>query len=295
MIHLEQQVATTYGKARRKEAYHRLGRLVRGKRPRALVDFEDLRDRLHLFEQSYLGIRPIEVDKIVGSVSRADDFDRDFNPRGEHIRARWSQLERAFPDSNFPPIQVYKVGEVYFVSDGHHRVGIARQRGVESLDAEITEVFTRYEIPVDVDFRKIIHLEQERIFMEESGLARARPEVHIGFTRPQGYPELLDSVRIHGYQLMMEKGRVFSPESIAGHWYDTVYVTALDAIREKRLREVISCTDGDVFLWLNQKRQEMFPERGATTFEDAALEETLPHSKRIRGKRSVEPEKPSEN
>ncbi len=294
MIHLEQQVATTYGKARRKEAYHRLGRLVRGKQPSALVDFEDLRDRLRLIEQSYLGIRPIEVDKIVGSVSRAKDFDRDFNPRSGHIRDRWSQLERAFPDSDFPPIQVFKVGEVYFVSDGHHRVGIARQRGVELLDAEITEVFTRYEIPVDVDFRKIIHLEQERIFMEESGLGRGRPEVHIEFTRPQGYPELLDSVRVHGYQLMMEKGRVFSPDAIAAHWYDKVYVPALDAIREKRLREVISCTDGDVFLWLNQRRREVFPERGATTFEDAALEEIPPRSKPIRAKRSGAPEKPAE-
>ena len=290
MIHLEQQVASTYRKARRKEAYHRLRRLVLGETPSQLVDFDELRDRLRLFEQSYWGIRPIPVEKIVGSVSRAEDFDRDFLPRADHIRQRWLQLERAFPDSNFPPIQVYKVRDVYFVSDGHHRVGIARQRGVEFLDAEITEVFTRYDIGSDIDFGKIIHLEQERIFMEESGLARALPEVHIEFTRPQGYPELLDLIKVHGYQLMMERERLMSPETIATHWYDHVYLPALDAIHEKRLREVIHCTDGDVFLWVNQRRRETFPVRGATSFEAAAQQESPPGSKRIRPKRS----KPSE-
>ena len=286
MIPLEQQVASTYRKARRKEAYHRLGRLVLGETPSQLVDFEDLRERLHLYQQAYLGIRPIRVDKIVGSVSRAEDFDRDFLPRTDHIRKRWMQLERAFPDSNFPPIQVYKVRDLYFVSDGHHRVGIARQRGVDFLDAEITEVSTSYDIGPDLDFRRIIHLEQERIFMEESGLGRALPEVHIEFTRPQGYLELLDLIKVHGYQLMMEQERLMSPEMIATDWYDRVYVPALDAIQEKRTREVIHCTDGDVFLWVNQRRRETTPERGASSFEATVREETPPGSKPIRRSQS---------
>ena len=104
-------------------------------------------------------------------------------------------MEQAFPDSGFPPIVVYQLGDAYFVIDGHHRVAVARRQGVETIDAEVTELEARWHLPADADIVELIHAEQERTFMEESGLAEARPEARMRFSRPVGYVELLETVQ----------------------------------------------------------------------------------------------------
>jgi hypothetical protein len=264
-------VRSTYDKARRRRAYRSLARLVRARPPESeLLPLEEVSRRLRAFEQHYVGIRPIEVDKIVGTVDRTGEFDRDFLPRGRYVEDRWRRVEEAFPEGAFPPIQVYQVGEAYFVMDGHHRVAIARQTGMLSIDAEITELRSRWKLPADADLGRIIHAEQERIFMEESGLERARPEARVEFTRPQGYVQLLDNVKVHGYHLVQERGEVLPPDEIAGDWYDRVYRPAVEAIRREGLFELYPrATEGDLFLWVYQRLLDLFPECGGVGYEDA--------------------------
>jgi hypothetical protein len=174
-----------------------------------------------------------------------------------------------YPEGDFPPIVVYELDGRYFVVDGHHRVAIARQRGVEFIDAEITRLRSRYPLPPDADIGAIIMAEQQRRFMEESGLERARPEARIEFSRPQGYIELLEHIKIHGFHLMMERGALCSMEEIAGDWYDRVYLPTVDAIRREGLHELWPrATDADLFLWVGQRRRELFPER-----DDLGIEE----------------------
>jgi hypothetical protein len=165
---------------------------------------------------------------------------------------------------------VYKVRDSYFVVDGHHRVAIAKQKRIEFIDAEVTELRTRYEIPDDADVGRLIYAEQQQIFMQESGLERARPEASILFTQPPGYVELLELVKVHGYHLMLERAAVLPVERTAADWYDRVYLPTVATIRDQRLLEVFRRgTEADLFLYVWQRRRAVFPERGSMSLEDA--------------------------
>jgi hypothetical protein len=234
-----------------------------------LLPLDEVSDRLRMFEQHYVGIRPIPVRDIVGTASRIGDFDKDFLPMRRDTRERWRRLERAYPDGNFPPIVVYKVQDSYFVVDGHHRVAIAKQRKIDYLDAEITELRTRHEIPKGADIGRIIYASQQQLFMEESGLDRARPEAHIVFSRPHGYVELLELVKIHGFHLMMERGEVLPMEEVAADWYDHVYLPTVRKIDEERLLLAFPhTTEADLFLYVWQRRRAIFPETGGLSLEE---------------------------
>jgi hypothetical protein len=253
---------SSFGKARRREAYRRLSQIAGRGRSRPLLSLDEVSRRLRAFEQTYVGVRPIRIADVVGTVSRVEDFDRDFLPKRSKIQERWRSVEGSFPEGDFPPIVVYEIDGRYFVVDGHHRVAIARQRGIEFIDAEITRLRSRTKLPPDADIGAIIMAEQERRFGEESGLERARPEATIEFSRPQGYIELLEHIKIHGFHLMMERAEALSVEEIAGDWYDRVYLPTVEAIHREGLTELWpKATDADLFLWVGQRRRELFPER----------------------------------
>jgi len=262
-----------FEKARRREIYRKLASVVRGApRPEAeLPSLADVRKRLRLFDQRYVGIQPIPVADIVGTVDRRPDFAPGFLPRDFEARDKWRRVEQAFPTSDFPPIVVYQVGEAYFVVDGHHRVGIAKMRDIEFIDAEVTEVALRHPLNAELDVGAVIHAEQRRIFMEASGLGEARPDAEIEFSRPLGYVELLDLVKAFGYELLLETGGRLTSSDIAGRWYDEVFLPALAQIEAEGLREAFpDRTGGDLFLWVHQRRQAFFPEHGHLTVAEAA-------------------------
>lgn len=127
-------------------------------------------------------MRPIPVANVVGTDSRASDFDRDFHPRHRDVVRRMHQVSGAFPDGDFPRIVAYQLGDAYFAIDGHHRV-VARRRGVEMVDAEVTELVARWHLDADADVVQLIHAEQERIFMRDSLLEQTRPNARIAFSR----------------------------------------------------------------------------------------------------------------
>jgi hypothetical protein len=261
---------STFPRARRREAYRRLLRVLRRRPSEPLLELDEVGRRLRVFEQTYLGVRPVPVERVVGTVSRSSDFDRTFLPTRRDTEPRWRRVEELYAEGSFPPIQVYEVDGRYFLVDGHHRVAIARQRGVEYIDAEVTRLRTRFPLPEHADVGRIIMAEQERVFLEESGLERARPAAVIAFTRPQGYVELLEQIKIHGFHLMRERGEVLSVDQIAGDWYDRVYVPGVELIRGEALRELFpGSTDADVYLWVAQHRRELYPESsGAIGFDD---------------------------
>ncbi len=275
--------SSSFSKAHRKDLYRRLARVVSGSAPAPLPSFNDLRSRLHLFQQAYAGLQTIEVDKIVGTVDRSEDFDRDFLPRSPQTRERWERLERAFPSLGFPPISVYQVNDIYFVIDGNHRVALAKQKGAEFIDAEVTEIHTDIDIDENIDFERIIYLEQARRFMQQSGLERSRPMAQIDFSRPQGFIELLDVVKAHGYDLMLEQDRVLQPHEIAADWYDRVYLPAIESIRWEKLRELEpGSTEGDLFLWVLQRRRKHDPQQGEQSLEEVAKQAAQGQERRIK-------------
>jgi hypothetical protein len=241
---------------------------------RELLPFDDVSQRLGLVGQHYVGIRAIPVDRIVGSVDRSAEFDRRFRPKKWHLRFRLQALRNALPEvANFPPISVFDVGGVYFVSDGHKRVAIARERDAASVDAEVIRLDTSYDLPSDVDIRQLIHTEQQRLFMEKSGLGRARPNVVIEFSRPEGYPELLEVLKAHGYDMMREKGELLDPSDVAADWYDNVYLPACEAVHREKLPQAYSYkTKADLFLWVYKLRRKLLVSDSSADFSEAARE-----------------------
>lgn len=263
--------STSFDRARRRRAYRRLGSLLGRRGPSDLLPLDEATRRLQPFARRHLGLQAIPVAQIVGTDSRGADFDRDFLPRRPEIGLRWRTVEGAFPEGGFPPIAVYKLGDAYFIIDGHHRVAIARQRRMETIDADVIELTARWQLAADADLVDLIHAEQERLFMQDSGLGDARPDAHIRFSKPAGYVELIENVQIHGFHLMREKGRVLPTADIAADWYDRVFRPSIEAIRAEELAVVCpDATDADVFLCVYYRRRELYPEVGCASLTETA-------------------------
>ena len=169
-----------------------------------LLELDEVERRLKPFGRRYLGVREIPLDALVGTDGRASSFTRDFRPLHAFSRDRLRSLEGAFADGAFPPIVAVKLGETYFVIDGHHRAALARRGGAEMIDADVTELIARVPLPAGADMLEVVLRELERIFLEDSGLAEARPGVRVSVSRPAHYLELLENVQVHGYHMMRD-------------------------------------------------------------------------------------------
>lgn len=239
--------------------------------PKPLLPLDVVRDRLEIVGQRYSGLQTIPVERIVGSVNRALDFDRAFTPRSRESRARIASLRRAFPAGALPPIEVFEAGGAYFVSDGHHRVALARQDGGQFIDAEVVHLETNYEIPPDVDIPSLVHTELRRKFLRESGLSLIRRDAGLEVTHPAGYAELLELVKAHAWDLAVRAGRLPDRREVARSWWAEVYSPAVEAIRAANLhRPDDETTETDLFLWLHQQRR-----RGCASGRGCDLEHAL--------------------
>jgi hypothetical protein len=233
-----------------------------GRRGR-LLELDEVERRLKPFGRRYLGVREVPLDALVGTDSRAGSFTRDFRPLHDFSRDRLRSLEGAFPDGAFPPIVAVKLGETYFVIDGHHRVALARRAGGTMIDADVTELVARVPLAAGADMLEVVLRELEQIFLEDSGLADARPGVRVAVSRPAHYLELLENVQVHGYHLMRGRGRVLENAEIAADWHDAIYTPTLAAIERLRLGALYrDAPPGDLFLVLHRHRRDAFPATG---------------------------------
>jgi hypothetical protein len=232
-------------------------------RDRLLV-LDEVERRLKPFGRRYLGVRAIPLDALVGTDSRASSFTRDFRPLLASSRDRLRSLEAAFADGAFPPIVAVKLGETYFVIDGHHRTALARRGGAEWIDADVTELIAGVPLSAGADMLEVVLRELERIFLEDSGLAKARPGARVLVSRPAHYLELLENIQVHGYHLMRGRGRVLENAEIAADWYDAIYTPTLVAIDHLHLGRTDrdARPPGDLFLVLHRHRRDAFPSTG---------------------------------
>jgi ParB-like nuclease domain len=246
-------------------------RVLRRRRKADLLELEDVERRLRPFARQYLGVRPVPLERVVGTEGRAAAFTREFEPRFSFSRSRLRSLQDAFPEGGFPPIVAVKLGDTYFVIDGHHRVALARRHGAEMIDADVTEFVARAPLPPGADMTDVVLRELERVFLEDSGLAEARPGVRVAASRPYLYLELLENLQVHGYHLMREQDRALGEAEIAADWYDRIYSPAIHAVERGRLGDGYrDAPDADLFLLLHRRRREGFPSCGCPPLEETA-------------------------
>ena len=98
--------------------------------------------------QRHLGLQTVPLDQIVGSEGRFREFDRAFFPRQTHTMDRWLSLAKAQVQAvTLPPVDLVKVGESYFVTDGNHRISVAPALGQQFIEAQVVEVMTAVPFP----------------------------------------------------------------------------------------------------------------------------------------------------
>ena len=142
-MNLEEQVDADFSSARRRALLRRLRARLTNSCNR-LLSFDEVRKALEADNRVYLGRRVVPVERIVGSVDRYADFDRAFLPARTGLQTKWKRIDRAFHRAEeLPPVNLYKIGDEYFVLDGNHRVSVARYQGVEMIDAEVVELRSR--------------------------------------------------------------------------------------------------------------------------------------------------------
>jgi uncharacterized ParB-like nuclease family protein len=217
-----------------------------------LLSFDEVRHRLRLTQKNYRGLQDIPLDQIRGSVGRYRDFTRTFMPRNPSIGERWRRVSTVALDQGLPPIDVYQVGETYFVLDGNHRVSIARQNGSETIQAHVWEFLTPVGgLSADADMDEVFIKQEYAEFLERTSLDRLRPEQAIVFTEPGRYRDL--EYQIAMYQRAIEKidEEPCSWEDAVTAWYDMIYEPSIQIIKESGVLEKFpDRTESDLFVWV---------------------------------------------
>ena len=143
---LNEQVDADFARARRRARLRALvARIRREHTPNRLLSFDDLRSEHSVANNRRdRGTRVVKVDQIIGSVGRWRDFDRSFLPAKASVGHKWKRIDRAFHRAeDLPPVELYEIGDAYFVVDGHHRVSVARYHDVPTVEAAVAEFHPR--------------------------------------------------------------------------------------------------------------------------------------------------------
>ncbi len=253
-----------FSSARQKAFFQEMFDHFRGK-PAELLSFDDIKHRLRLHEESYRGLQDIPLDKIVGSVGRYNDFTRRFFPKKNVARDRWSRVYAATRSMvGVPPIELYKIGDVYFVRDGNHRCSVARQMGNKSIEAHVTELPTSVPLHPNMTAEELDDAAAYAAFLQETALDRTRHHHQsMQLSERWRYPELLGHIYLHKAIMDHMAEQEVRLEEAAAHWYDTVYRPAITLIRKYNMVDLLHArTEADLYLWLVDHLRELRAEFG---------------------------------
>jgi uncharacterized protein (TIGR00730 family) len=283
------QAEVAFSQARRRVFFRRIMSFFTGHHEEGLLSFEHVRELLKIRGQHYGGVQTIPLEKIAGSVGRYQEFNRAFLPTQDFMRERWKRVYEAAHAQGFPPIDVYQIGDVYFVMDGHHRVSVLKELGAETIEAFVTELETPIPLSPDVGQEELDLKAEYAAFLQNTGLDKLRPEQSIEFTLPGQYQKLYEHIAVHRHFLGLSEQREFPYDEAVGRWYDSVYSPVVQVIREERILEHFSeRTEADLYLWIIEHRYYLGERYGQQVpLEQAAVEFSREFSS-DEGKKSLE-------
>lgn len=264
-----------FSQARRRVFFRKVLSFFTGQQPGDLLSFEHVRDKLMLRGQHYAGIQTIPLAKIAGTVGRYHEFNRAFLPTQDHIRERWKRVyEAAHGPAGFPAIDVYQIGDVYFVRDGHHRVSVLKELGADTIEATVTELDTPIPLAPDTDEAALDLKAEYAVFLQQTGLDSLRPDQIIEFTLPGQYQKLVQHIAVHRHFLGLREQREIPWDEAVARWYDEVYCPVVQLIREDGVLDGFpEYTETDLYLWLSEHRHYLTERYGEQVpLEQAAAE-----------------------
>jgi hypothetical protein len=274
---IDEQVNSDFSKARR-ESYLRSAVNFLRQEPSTLLPFEEVRSRINIRGQHDRGHQTVPLDAIVGSEGRYADFDRMFLPRHEVTKERWKNVDRAhYQEVPLPPIDLYKIGDVYFVRDGNHRVSVAKQQGQHYIDAHVIELDSDIRLQPDLTTDDLGLLEERSDFLEWTNLAKLRPDQDIVISQAGGYLDMIRHINGHRYFKCLEQGEEPTAEEAVISWYDTIYLPLVEAIaRTGVLAAFPGRTPADLYLWIMDHRYYLTQNEG---FDPGAQEAALDYTR----------------
>jgi hypothetical protein len=252
-------------------------------RSNSLLPFDEVRQHVQLRGQHYAGLQQVPMEKIVGSVNRYQDFDRAFLPRQTFTKSRWMSIDRAhLMDENLPPVELYKIGDVYFVKDGNHRVSVGREKGQAFIDAQVIEIDVDIPVTAETNIADLILAQEKSNFNDITHLKELRPDSNVEPSLPGQYDRLLEHISVNRWYLGEQRqGEVPYEEAVAS-WYDNVYLPLVGIIRSfSILHEFPGRTEADLYLWIIEHYYyltEMFQDD--MSLEKAAMHFTSEYSQR---------------
>lgn len=216
-----------------------------------LFSLEEVKMLTRAYTFKYKGIQSIPINKIKGSEGRYKDFDREFLPKHEGIRDKWENIADFLDNTTkIPPIVVYKIGEDYIVRDGNHRVSVAKELGLEYIDAEVIEMITKFPIK-EISEKELLLADAYNIFLEETKFDKVFPNIHIKLTNPWGYITLIEHINTFKYFLSEKKGKEVVIEEAVKLWYENLFSKVVDLIKKKKLEKYFpNRTPEDLYIWI---------------------------------------------
>jgi hypothetical protein len=220
-----------------------------------ILPFDEVMAALGTRGERSLGLQTIRLDTVVGTVDSRRDFDRKFRPTSSRVRARWEKLALAQRrGESIPPIDVYRVGDLHFVQDGHHRVSIALATGQKVIDAYVTEMLT--DVPPgdarymgDLTMRGYERLFRQRVPLPEQAYA------NITFTDPWSFAELGGAVEAWGFRAMQDEHQFMDRAEVARRWYSQEYRPVVRMLRAADL--IGSRTEAEAYQRVARERYRL--------------------------------------
>ncbi|MBM7772081.1 hypothetical protein JOD54_002285 [Actinokineospora baliensis] len=244
-------------RARRGQVLARLGAWLRREPDdvNIMLPFDEVVAALGRTGERRLGRQVVPLDSIVGSVDRGREFDRRFRPTSAQSRQRWERLARAARRGEpTPPVDLYRIGDLHFVVDGHHRVSVAHALGLGTIDAVVTQITTR--VPATgIRLRgDLITKDFHRIFLDRVPLDPAA-RATISLTDPWDYAELSEAVEAWGFRLMQDEQRFLDRPTVASRWHTEEFTPVVEMVRQAGI--ATDRTNAEVYLWAVGERYRL--------------------------------------
>ena len=229
-----EDAASDFGRMRRRRALSVLAARLRGEPDdvNVILPFEEVVSALGRRGERDLGLEVVAIDSIVGSVDRMRDFDRSFRPTSAKGRERWERIATAVRrDEALPPVDLYRIGGLHFVRDGHHRVSVARALGRPTIDAYVTEIVTEVGADPEIRPHDLPLKSHERLFFERVPLPpEARDRIQP--SNRSAYPKLAEGVEAWGFRAMQARNAFMTREEVAKAWFEEEYEPIVQMLRE---------------------------------------------------------------
>lgn len=244
-------------RARRHATAAKLAARLRGEPDdvRQILPYEEVIEALGFVSERAAGTAVVALDAIVGTVDRGREFDRSFRPTSGRVRSRWEHIAAAMRrGESLPPVDLFRIGEIYFVRDGHHRVSVARALGRTDIDALITDVVTRVGADHAITHAELPFKSLERVFFERVPLPdHAREEIQL--TDSWDYARLAENVEAWGFRTSQERGEAINRREAAFLWLENEYRPVVEMLREADL--IGKQTDTEAYMRVGCQRYRL--------------------------------------